>query len=422
MDVNVILESHVKDNKKFIDSINIFERELRIKTTHNKIISIIGPRRSGKTYYLYSMAKKCKNYLFFDFDSIILKDIDIKEIFYYIMKNNVDVVFIDEVQEKENWHLLVRSLHNKNIKVIVTGSSSKLLSKEIATQLRGRTLSYTLLPFSFKEYLKVKKFNMEDPYFFKKIKDLLRDYLIKGGFPEFAIYSFSEKILKEYVDLMFFRDFVERKNIKNIKTARFIFEFLLKNYGKEISLKNIKDYLMTLNIDSNLKTISNYLYEIEDTFVLFLVSRYSHKVHVKESWPKKIYLVDTAIAKLFEISENIGKKIENVVFIQLKRMENLNPLQEIFYYKTKEGYEVDFLIKESNKIKELIQVCYANSYEEVPRREIRALLHAKEELKLSDNVPLTVITWDYEGEKEVKWWKKKGKIRFVPLWKWLLNF
>ncbi len=175
-----------------------------------------------------------------------------------------------------------------------------------------------------------------------------------------------------------------------------------------------------LNIKTNIYVISSYLYEIEDTFSIFLLSPYSSKIHLKESWPKKAYVIDNGISSLFEITENIGKKMENTVFLELKRKENIHPLQEIYYYKTKEGYEVDFLIKEGMQIKELIQVTYANSYEEIPEREIRALLHAKEDLKLGDDVPLTVITWDYEDTRDIEWWRKKGRIRFIPLWKWLL--
>ncbi len=426
VDVTQILNTHVEQIKRNIKKERIYERNLNISLIKGKSIIIMGPRRAGKTYFLYYLARDCKKkWLFFNFEDLLIRHISLQDILIYIIAKKAEVVFLDEIQEKEDWYYFVRSLLDRGIDVVITGSSSKILSKEIATQLRGRSMGYILLPFSFKEYLLVKNVNekintLEEK---EKIKQHLRDYILKGGFPEIIIKKDINKmkLLREYYDLIFFRDFVERKNIKNIKTARIIFDYLITNYAKEISLRSIQGYLKTLNIKTNISTITSYLYEIEDTFSIFLLSPYHSKIHLREGWPKKIYVVDTGLCQLFEISENIGKKMENAVFLKLKRKENDNPLQEIYYYKTKEGYEVDFLIKEGMQIKELIQVTYANSYEDIPEREIRALLHAKEDLNLSNDVPLTVITWDYEDEKEVEWWRKKGKIRFVPLWKWLLK-
>jgi predicted AAA+ superfamily ATPase len=159
---------------------------------------------------------------------------------------------------------------------------------------------------------------------------------------------------------------------------------------------------------------------LQEGFFVIPLYKFSKSYKEKEI-NMKVYIFNIGFVRALLNKEEIGKKMENTVFLHLKRQENNSPLQEIYYYKTNEGYEVDFLIKEKNQIKELINVTYANSYDEINKREIRALLHAKEELKLSDNIPLTIITWDYEDEKEISWFGKKGRIRFIPLWKWLLN-
>ena len=169
-------------------------------------------------------------------------------------------------------------------------------------------------------------------------------------------------------------------------------------------------------------TVKNYLTYLEEAYLLFFIPRFSFKPKEIETAERKIYSVDNGFIThvSYVDREEIGEKMENAVAVELLRRSRFLDT-EIFYYKTKDGYEIDFLIKEGNKIKELIQVSYANSYEEIKEREIRALLHAKEDLNLDENTRLTVITWDYEDEKQVKWWRKEGRIRFIPLWKWLLN-
>ncbi len=403
------------------------EREIEIvRDDVNKIIAVVGPRRVGKTHYFYYLFNKEKKPMYVNFEDVAFKHITIEEFFEVIkmfseMKYVPETIFLDEVQNIENWSVLVRSLYDRGFRIYITGSSSKLLPSEISTELRGRTLTYILLSFSFREFLKAKGYRFNDVDLFEKRGELLRlleEYLYYGGYPEVVYSSQKLKLLRQYYDEIFYKDFVERHNIKSFEFGRFMFEFAFQNFSKEISIKKIKNAFGKKISET---TLYDYVYKITDTLTVFFVERYSKSIYERKKWPRKLYVCDTGLPSILQFEEDKGRRMENAVFLELKRRENTHPLQEIYYYKTKEGYEVDFLTKEGIKIKELIQVCYANSYEDIPSREIRGLLHAKDELKLDDDTKLTIITWDYEDEKEIKWWGKRGKIRFVPLWKWLLE-
>ena len=157
----------------------------------------------------------------------------------------------------------------------------------------------------------------------------------------------------------------------------------------------------------------DYITKLEGILFFFFLKKFSKKVHLRETWPKKIYLCDTGLVKITKFSPDYGRSMENTVFLELVRSKNENPLMDIFYYKLSDG-EVDFVLKKGSKIKQLIQVTYASSKDEIEKREIKSLLKASKELKCKD---LLVITWDYEGEEK----HDKKKIKFIPLWKWLIN-
>ncbi len=400
---------------------DIIERELKVPLDSNFIISIIGPRRAGKTYYLLSLKEKIGNGLYLNFEDSRLIGLtykDIREIirrFIEIYGKNPEYLFLDEIQNIKNWEIIIRELHDlRKYKIFLTGSSSKLLSKEIATQLRGRALSYMLLPFSFREFLKAKNYEVSK-YLSKdeeaKIKNLLREYLEYGGFPDVVKSNEKTKILKEYEDLILFRDFIERHNIKNISLARAIHNFVLQNFSSEISIR--KMYQRLSQISTSKDTLYKYISNLEDTMYFFFLKKFSLKAHIRETWPKKIYLCDTGLAKTIKFTPEYGKLMENAVFIELLRKKNENSILEIFYFKDP-AFEIDFVVKEGATIKQLIQVCYDIYNEDTKKREVKALIKGSEKLKCKN---LLVITWDYESKEEIK-----GKtIRFVPLWKWLLE-
>ena len=381
---------------------------------------IMGPRRAGKTFFLIHYLNNITHgkFGYINFDDEVLSKVDnfnvLIDTYNKVQKHKT--ILLDEVQNLEKWELLVNKLLRKGYDVYITGSNSKILSKELATLLTGRHISRILLTFSFKEFL-LAKHKKIDKLTKTEILLLLKEYMETGGYPEIVI---NNEPFKEYISSLFssilFNDIVKRYNVRDVMGLESLAVFLLTNIGAIMSYNNLTKYLKTLSIN----TVKNYVMYLEQAFVIGKLDKYSKKTKFVFSTPFKIYAVDLSFhnLKTTSLSHDESKKMENLVYTHLLRKFQFH---ELFYYKTKEGYEVDFLIKEGNKIKELIQVSYANSYEEIKEREIRALLHAKEDLNLREDVPLTVITWDYEDEKEVEWWRKKGRIRFIPLWKWLLE-
>ncbi|MEM2506858.1 MAG: ATP-binding protein [Nitrososphaeria archaeon] len=359
--------------------------------------------------------------IYLDFEEPFLKELSLMDVLKIVLEIFPEVtgtppkfVFLDEIQNVNLWESLVRSLLNKGLYVFVTGSSSKLLSKKVATQLRGRSISYLLLPFSFKEYLKAKRVHVEQNLLENKgvVKRELKNYLEEGEFPEIVLSVEKEKILKEYIDLTFFKDFVERHNVKSITLARYVFNNLLQNFSQEVSIRAIRR--KSQGIGFNITTLYKYVENLENTLFLHFLKKFSLKAHKRELWPRKVYLVDVGLTKYTKFSQDYGKLMENTVFLHLLRKINQNPLLTFYYWKDYHQNEVDFIIKEGECIKELVQVTYASNKDEVDIRETSSLLKASENIRCNN---LSIITWDYEDNIKVD----NKNIKCVPLWKWLLK-
>jgi predicted AAA+ superfamily ATPase len=337
----------------------------------------------------------------------------------YLNEVNIDFkklfLFTDEIQLVKNWPEMLEFFRNKGVNLIVTGSNSNILNKEIGLLLTGRTVRKELFPLRFREFLIWEdKYNEEKILLFKYAKENLENYLI-SAIPEYVLLKDKEVLINTYYDILM-RDIYYRYNIENKEEFEDLSFYLINNITNLITYNSLSK---KLNIND--KTIKTYLTYLNESYLFYFLNTYSTKAHEQINSPKKIYIVDNGFYYFIKTktTRDIGKLMENLVFVNLRRKYKEN--EELFYYKTKNNYEIDFLIKEKNQIKELINVSYANSYDEINKREIRALLHAKEELNLSDKIPLTIITWDYEDEKEISWFGKKGRIMFIPLWKWLLN-
>ncbi len=412
---------------------DLVEREIKIPRSR-RIITIIGPRRAGKTYLLYQKMKellnstKKENIIYLNFEHPSLIDVNFKEIkeivklHWQLYPSSIkkSYIFIDEPQNIEKWEIAVRALHDEGFNIIIlTGSSSKLLSKEIATSLRGRTISYLLLPFSFREFLKAKnaKFDFERMSSKEKslLLNLLEEYINFGGFPEIVLEENEEnklKMIEEYYNLIIYRDIVERYKIKNIQLIKWLIKSLINSFSKEFSVHKLYLTLKSKGIKVSKNTLYTYFSILEDSLFVFPVPKFTFSVRKKELLINKVYLSDICFTKLVGISKNIGRKMENVVFLELLRRRK--PLTEIFYYKNQQGEEVDFVIKEGGKIKQLIQVCYDIDDYETKKREVKALVKTGSELKCKN---LIIITWDQKFEEIYK----ERKIKFVPLWEWLIE-
>ena len=409
----------------------LVNRELKIEHS-KKIKSVIGPRRAGKTYFMYQEMKKAlkagkkkENILFLNFEDPRLIDINFKEIreiiklHWQLYPKSNPSIFIDEPQNINKWELGVRALYDEGFDLYLSGSSSKLLSKEIATSLRGRTLSYLILPFSFKEFLKMKKSIFDISTLSSKEKSILLsfldEYLEFGGFPEVILEENKEnkiKTLKEYLDMIIYKDIVERYNVKNTKLIKWLINSLITSFSKEFSVHKIYLTLKSKGVKVSKNTLYSYLSMLEDSFFVFFAQKFNYSIRNREFSVDKAYLCDIGFAKLLEVSRDKGKKMENAVFLELERKKK--SLTEIACWKNAQQEEVDFVVKQGRKVRQIIQVCCNIEDLDAKKREIRALIKASKELKCKD---LLVITEDKEGEEITK----KKKIKYIPLWKWLLR-
>ena len=404
-----------------------------LKTKANKILAITGVRRSGKSFLTKQIIKEFikegiepKNTLIVNFEEVKIDEelnlkllIKIYEAFKEIINpDKQPIIVLDEVQEIPKWEKFVRTLQEKNeAKIIVTGSSSKIMSDELATILTGRVLEIGIFPLNFKEFLKFKSFEFKgykDLIIRKNdLKKLLREYLKFGGFPEVIIEEqeyVKISILKKYYNDIIIKDIVRRYKIRNIKKIEILSNYYLTNFSSSITFNRISKFLKL-----PVKTVEIYSKYIESSKLLFFVSRFSFSVKEQENSPRKVYPIDTGLVNAisFRLMENKGKLMENLVAIELYRERAKKSLTEIYYWKDSFGREVDFVVKEGLKVKQLIQVCWDISNEETKKRELKSLLKASKELKCRN---LLVITEDYEHEEIIE----KRKIIYKPLWKWLL--
>lgn len=376
---------------------------------------IIGPRRSGKSFFAVHFLNRQGNFGYVNFDDERLaqtKDYDeIVEAMKSVYSKPKYALF-DEIQNIENWELFVNRISRQGHNLIITGSNAKLLSKELATHLTGRHSLIHILPFSFGEFL---RFRQKEPTTAEK-KELLSEYIVSGGYPEPLIKGIDRK---EYISTMFnsilYKDIVKRHKVRFAEGVEDLATYLLSNIAKEYSYNTLSKVTRCKGV----RTVEKYVGYLEEAFLFFRLSRFSFKVREQASFNKKIYCIDNGLisAKAFQISPDMGRLYENAVAIRLKKAE-LDGKANIYFWKNPQQEEVDFLIKKGTSVTQLIQVCYDIGNINIKNREIRALLKASKDLKC-DN--LLTITSDYEGEEHAEWFGLKGKIRYVPLWKWLLN-
>lgn len=428
MDKEAIKEYLIDFHKKKMPEMT--QRDLLVRDS-KKINTIIGPRRAGKTFFMHQKIKellkagvKKENIVYLNFEDPRLIDTQFKEIreiiklqWQIFKSDKKSNIFIDEPQEINKWEFAVRGLHDEGFNIFLSGSNSKLLSKEIATSLRGRTLSYTLLPFSFKEFLKlrgIENFKNMDSREKADIINLFNEYLKFGGFPEITLEKDNEtktRIIQEYFNLIVYRDIVERYKIKNTELIRWLIKSLISSYSKEFSINKLYKILKSRGIKLSKNTLYSYASMLQDSMFVFFLPKFDYSIRKKEFSINKAYLNDVSFTKILEFSGDKGRKLENIVFLELERRKK--PLSELFYWKNQQQEEVDFVIKEG-RVQKLIQVCINIDDYDTKKRELRALIKASNELKCNN---LLIITGDKEGEEKIK----GKKIKFIPAWKFLLE-
>ncbi len=397
----------------------LIKREISIPETKD-IMAIIGPRRAGKTYFMFQIIKNLtekgiprENILYINFDDIVFRKYDLKkilEVYFEVFNPKGQVyLFLDEVQNLRDWSIWLRTLYDQGYKIFVTGSSSKLLLKEIASELRGRYISKILLPFSFKEFLRAKNFEFSETSEKRgRLKNLLEEYLKFGGFPE--VIFLENKIdkrekLSSIFETTFYRDLVERYRVREIEVARYLLEYLASNVSNFVSITKIHNNLKSLGVHVSKRTLWKYYNFMLESLLIFECKIFTYSKKKEMISPRKIYTPDLGISNLLK-EYKIGSLIECAVFLELFR-HNIEPK-----YLLINSREVDFVIK-GNKGWKVIEVTY-----DVDEEHTKKVFEAMRKLKTSEGI---IITWDYEDEREIKWFGKRGKIKFIPLWKWLLN-
>ncbi len=426
----------------------VFPRELELPLKPEKIIALSGPRRSGKTYLIFGLIKKLRSdgvlpeqitYLNFEDPRLLPFEAEDFEVFYEAYRELYpgiasatevrSYLFLDEVQAAHNWQLGVRRLlETRKFYIYITGSSSKLKSYEIATELRGRALNYELFPFSFAEMLRARGLTVNEDSQYSglrfSISHAFEEFLNYGGFPEVVLADGGEqkfRILQSYMETMFIRDLAERYEVRNQAVLREMVKYLATNAGTQFSINSFYRWIKTVYPVTK-RTLINYLGYLEDSRLFLLWRRLSRSLKEQALSPKKVYLVDVGLKEVYGYgqSRDTGRRLENVVAIELARRRAKNPRLEVFFWKDSQKREVDFVVTEMGRVKELVQVCADISDVKVKQRELRALEEAVSRELRCDN--LKIITLETEGREILEKGREKIEVAVIPAWKWLLGF
>lgn len=385
----------------------LIQRDMVLPSVHHKIKTVIGMRRTGKTSFLLQTVQEMLSghpdllmrilYLNFEDERLLpltaVKLGQLLDAFYTLYPENHEqhcYFILDEIQNVPQWEMVVRRFFDtKKIDIFLTGSSAKLLSKEIATALRGRSIAIVMWPFSFKEYLIAKKIALPKKPFGKISKDHflkhLHAYMKEGGFPETIGLDTLDRnrILQEYVDVVIFHDVVERYKITNTHLIKYLIKTLIGQSGSLFSVHKLFCDLKSQGISVSKMTLHDYLSYIEDTYLLATVPLYTQSIRKMQTNPRKIYAIDTGLVHAYigGIAENAGHLFENLVYIELRRREF-----DVYYYLTQERYEVDFLVIDHHRKLYLYQVVWDASDIKTMQRETRALEAAERELKVKGKI------------------------------------
>ena len=374
------------------------EKEREIKIEDSFALIITGVRRCGKSTFLNQLLRKQKRGYYLNLEDprlegFELSDFNKVEILMNELYEGSGVYFFDEIQNVAKWEKFVRYLIDKKEKVVITGSNASLLSRELGTKLTGRHLQIEMFPFSFKEFLSIKK-EIPSVRTFEK-------YLFNGGFPEF-LKKENPAILHELLSDIVMKDIAVRFGIKNTGMLNKIAIYLISNTGKEFSYNSIKEMLGIKSVQS----VIDYISYFEDAYLIFTVPRFSYSYKKQQVNPKKIYSIDNGFSSnnSASFSKDKGKMLENIVFLGLRRK-----FKDVFYFQNKN--ECDFVVKEKDKITHAVQVCW-DFNEENKNREIKGLLAALRDFSLREGLILTYNQNDkfvIEGKKVI----------VKPVWEWL---
>ncbi len=411
-----LLKTIITDQQSFVWKSEYINREFPEEFIRSEeIIVISGIRRCGKSTLLHQIRYTMPEndfYLNFDDERLISFTVenfqDLLETFYELFGLQ-KIFYFDEIQNVKGWERFVRRLHDQGNKVFITGSNASMLSRELGTHLTGRYLSYELFPFSFKEYLIFQgatfgKKEIMSSAGKAKLQRSFSEYLFSGGFPLY-MKSKNDEYLKSLYNSIIYRDVMVRNRLTNERELLELVYYLASNVSKCTSNNKLAQIIGVRNAT----TIKNYLDYLKNTYLLFQINKYDYSLKKQVQNPRKTYFIDNGLLNRigFMFSENSGRLLENLVFIELLRKG-----KEIFYHKSK--HECDFILKEGVNITQAIQVCYNLEDQSTKSREINGLLDALQTYALDEGI---ILTNSKEEEIEVD-----GKmIRIIAVWRWFLD-
>lgn len=415
-----LLKQIIADQHEYLEPSNFFERiqtqKLLELAQDPCIIIISGMRRSGKsTVQRLLQTKLLKSDYYFNFDDERLVKFHVSD-FQMLFETLIEIfgkqkiLYFDEIQNIEGWESFVRRLYEKGYKIFITGSNAKLLSKELGTHLTGRYIKIEMYPLSFKEIVKHTLPDVLDNKLISSetkgaIMSCFGSYMKYGGIPDYYKFRKTE-YLKDLYEGILYRDIVARYNISDEKALKELVYYFASNIGKEFSYSKLAKLIGL----SSSNTISSYCSYLENCYLCFFLTRYSHSLKKQILHNKKCYMVDTGLINIigFRVSDDKGRILENIVFMHLKGQS-----RDVYFHK--DTKECDFVIREQNLITQAIQVCTSLDNLEVKKREVEGLLEALECYNLDSGLILTededyIINYD------------RFIIHVKPIWKWLLDY
>ena len=371
---------------------------------------ITGPRRVGKSTQALLMLRN-KNFAYLNFDSQQLLDAWDANLVMRMLDDvypGYDYLLLDEVQNLEGWDLWVSELYRIGKNLVITGSNAKMLSSEMATVLTGKYLQVEMLPFSLEEFFDWNKLELHNlkPEQDAECKVLTDDYMRNGGYPEVVA---SRQLVRSYLDTLFdsivWKDVAKRHNVRNITDLNNLAMYLVSNFCNPLSANELSEELGFSSVNTT-KKFMDYLHE---PYLFYYLSRYNNKLKLMKKAPRKVYVVDNGFvaAKAFSLSENLGRLLENQVFIELIR-QGYDTEKTMFYYRSRNDKEVDFVLRKETRVERLVQVCYDLSSPKTEKREVDSIVECAGELKCSN---LTIVT--KEDERTIE--KDGYTIKVLPI-------
>jgi predicted AAA+ superfamily ATPase len=352
-----------------------------------------------------------KNFAYLNFDSQQLLDAWDTNLVMRILDDvypGYDFILLDEVQNLKAWDMWVSELYRQGKNLVITGSNAKMLSSEMATVLTGKYLKVEMLPFSLEEFFDWNKIDLHNPGDENRadVSALTDDYMRNGGYPEVVA---SRQLTRSYLDTLFdsiiWKDVAKRHNVRNITDLNDLSMYLVSNFCNPISANELTEELGFSSVNTT-KKFMDYLHE---PYLFYYLPRYNNKLKLMKKAPRKVYVVDNGFvaAKAFSLSDNLGRLLENQVFVELMR-RGFDTEKTMFYYRSRNDKEVDFVLRKGTHIERLVQVCYDMSSPKTEKREVESLIECAGELKCRN---LVIVTNDDERIIE----KNGYKIDVVPI-------